>query len=65
MMRFLRTSATRHDDDGAAAVEYGPLVPRIAALIVAAVSVFGGIVKSSSSKTRGTGSSNGSTSASC
>jgi pilus assembly protein Flp/PilA len=62
LMRLVR----RRDDDGASAVEYGLLVAGIAALIVAVVFAFGGVIKSSFSKTCGKiSNSSGTTSATC
>ena len=56
----------RRDDDGASAVEYGLLVAGIAALIVTVVFVFGGVIKSSFSKTCGKiSNSSGTTTATC
>ncbi len=68
MLEFIRsiTSSSRRDENGASAVEYGLLVAGIAALIVAVVFVFGGVIKNTFSKTCGTLSSGGtSTSATC
>lgn len=45
-MNYLRTLLARRTDDGASAVEYGLLVAGIAALIVAVVFLFGGMIKS-------------------
>jgi pilus assembly protein Flp/PilA len=58
-------SSRRRAEDGASAVEYGLLVAGIAALIVAIVFLFGGVIKSSFSKTCGAISSKGSASATC
>jgi pilus assembly protein Flp/PilA len=44
MMNFFRTILSRRNDDGASAVEYGLLVAGIAALIVAVVFLFGGMI---------------------
>jgi pilus assembly protein Flp/PilA len=56
----------RRGDDGASAVEYGLLVAGIAALIVTVVFIFGGVIKSSFSKTCGKiSASSGSTSSTC
>jgi len=52
MLELIR-SITRRDEDGASAVEYGLLVAGIAALIVALVFIFGGVVKDTFSKTCG------------
>ncbi len=65
MRDFLRHMTTRRDQDGASAVEYGLLVAGIAALIVAMVFLFGGVIKSSFSKTCGQISSKGSATATC
>ena len=51
MLEFFRTITSRRDEDGASAVEYGLLVAGIAALIVAVVFIFGGIIKDSFSAT--------------
>lgn len=45
MLEFFRNVIAKRDDDGASAVEYGLLVAGIAALIVAVVFVFGGMVR--------------------
>ena len=45
MLEFIRSITTRRDENGASAVEYGLLVAGIAALIVAIVFVFGGVIK--------------------
>jgi pilus assembly protein Flp/PilA len=67
MLDFFRrfSSSRRQTEDGASAVEYGLLVAGIAALIVAIVFAFGGIIKSSFSKTCGAISAKGSASATC
>ena len=65
MTAFLRSLARRRDEDGASAVEYGLLVAGIAALIVAIVFLLGGVIKSAFSKTCGTVSSKGNSSATC
>ena len=44
MLEFIRTVTARRNDDGASAVEYGLLVAGIAALIVAVVFLFGGMI---------------------
>jgi pilus assembly protein Flp/PilA len=51
MIQFLQTIASRRDEDGASAVEYGLLVAGIAALIVAVVFLFGGLIKNVFSNT--------------
>ncbi|MEO5653657.1 MAG: Flp family type IVb pilin [Marmoricola sp.] len=61
----MRNITSRRDENGASAVEYGLLVAGIAALIVAVVFVFGGVIKDSFSKTCGVMSSGGSSTASC
>ena len=45
MLACIRTITTRHDEDGASAVEYGLLVAGIAALIVAIVFGLGNVVR--------------------
>ena len=44
-MNYLRNLIANRNEDGASAVEYGLLVAGIAALIVAVVFLFGGMVK--------------------
>jgi pilus assembly protein Flp/PilA len=61
MFEIVRKLTRRRSDDGASAVEYGLLVAGIAALIVAVVFVFGGVIKNAFSLTCGTISSNGAT----
>ena len=51
MLEFFRNITSRRNEDGASAVEYGLLVAGIAALIVAVVFIFGGIIKDSFSAT--------------
>jgi len=53
MLEFIRNITTRRNEDGASAVEYGLLVAGIAALIVAIVFVFGGIVQKAFNTTCG------------
>jgi len=53
MLEFIRTIAAKRDQDGASAVEYGLLVAGIAALIVAIVFIFGGVIKDVFSSTCG------------
>lgn len=66
MLNFFRSITNRRDhEDGASAVEYGLLVAGIAALIVAVVFAFGGVIKSSFSKTCGAISSKGTATATC
>ena len=50
MLEYIR-SVVRRDEDGASAVEYGLLIARIAALIVAVVFLFGGLIKNVFSNT--------------
>jgi pilus assembly protein Flp/PilA len=45
MLEFIRSITSRRDENGASAVEYGLLVAGIAALIVAIVFLFGGVIK--------------------
>jgi pilus assembly protein Flp/PilA len=65
MLEFIRNITSRRDQDGASAVEYGLLVAGIAALIVAIVFLFGGVIKNAFSSTCGKISSNGSANATC
>ena len=65
MLNFIRKITSRRNEDGASAVEYGLLVAGIAALIVAMVFLFGGVIKGAFSKTCGTVSSKGSATATC
>ncbi len=65
MLNFIRNITSRRNEDGASAVEYGLLVAGIAALIVAMVFLFGGVIKGAFSKTCGTVSSKGSATATC
>jgi pilus assembly protein Flp/PilA len=66
MLEFIRSITARRDDDGASAVEYGLLVAGIAALIVAVVFAFGGVIKGSFSKTCGKiSASSGTSTATC
>ncbi len=51
MLDLSRSMTDRRDQDGASAVEYGLLVAGIAALIVAVVFLFGGVIKSTFSGT--------------
>ncbi|WP_460819764.1 Flp family type IVb pilin [Nocardioides korecus] len=44
MLELFRSATARRNDDGASAVEYGLLVAGIAALIVAVVFLFGGMI---------------------
>jgi pilus assembly protein Flp/PilA len=45
MLQFFRNITAKRDEDGASAVEYGLLVAGIAALIVAIVFLFGGVIR--------------------
>jgi len=66
MIGYIRKITSRRDEHGASAVEYGLLVAGIAALIVAIVFLFGGVIKNAFSKTCGTISNKGASStASC
>jgi pilus assembly protein Flp/PilA len=47
MLEYIRSITSRRDQDGASAVEYGLLVAGIAALVVAVVFIFGGVIKKS------------------
>ena len=51
MLTFFQKLINRRDEDGASAVEYGLLVAGIAALIVAVVFLFGGLIKNVFSNT--------------
>jgi pilus assembly protein Flp/PilA len=51
MLQFIRSITSRRDENGASAVEYGLLVAGIAALIVAVVFIFGGVIQKSFTKT--------------
>jgi pilus assembly protein Flp/PilA len=44
MLQYFNNVLARRDEDGASAVEYGLLVAGIAALIVAVVFLFGGMI---------------------
>ena len=59
MLEFIRNITSRRNEDGASAVEYGLLVAGIAALIVAIVFLFGGVIKGAFSSTCGQISSKG------
>jgi pilus assembly protein Flp/PilA len=65
MLEFIRNITSRRNEDGASAVEYGLLVAGIAALIVAIVFLFGGVIKNAFSSTCGKISSSGSANATC
>ena len=45
MLQIFRNLLARRDEDGASAVEYGLLEAGIAALIVAIVFLFGGVIR--------------------
>ena len=62
MLEFIRTITARRNQDGASAVEYGLLVAGIAALVDVVVFAFGGVIKSSFTKTCSSIKTNGSTS---
>ena len=47
MLEFSRNNTSRRNEGGRSTVEYGLLVAGIAALIVAVVFVFGGVIKDS------------------
>lgn len=64
MLQFFRNVLAKRDQDGASAVEYGLLVAGIAALIVAVVFLFGGMIKNVFDNTCTTIQANGSTAAS-
>jgi pilus assembly protein Flp/PilA len=51
MIQFFRNVIAARDEDGASAVEYGLLVAGIAALIVAIVFIFGGMISNVFSNT--------------
>jgi pilus assembly protein Flp/PilA len=51
MLEFIRNITSRRRQDGASAVEYGLLVAGIAALIVAIVFLFGGVIKNAFTNT--------------
>jgi pilus assembly protein Flp/PilA len=53
MLKFFRNITAKRDEDGASAVEYGLLVAGIAALIVAIVFIFGGMIRDVFSSTCG------------
>jgi pilus assembly protein Flp/PilA len=65
MIQYLRSLAARRDEDGASAVEYGLLVAGIAALIVAVVFLFGGMISNVFSSTCNKITTSGSISATC
>jgi pilus assembly protein Flp/PilA len=63
MLEFIRNITSRRDENGASAVEYGLLVAGIAALIVAVVFIFGGVIKGAFKTTCSTVVNNGNASA--
>jgi pilus assembly protein Flp/PilA len=65
MLEFIRNITSRRTEDGASAVEYGLLVAGIAALIVAIVFLFGGVIKNSFDGTCKTIKGGGTAAASC
>ena len=71
MLEFIRSitspsrRAARRDENGASAVEYGLLVAGIAALIVAIVFLFGGMIKDVFSSTCTKVASGASTGSNC
>ena len=66
MLEFIRNlMPSRRAEDGASAVEYGLLVAGIAALIVAVVFVFGGVIQSAFQSTCNTVAGKGGTSSTC
>jgi pilus assembly protein Flp/PilA len=65
MLEYIRKIVTKRDEDGASAVEYGLLVAGIAALIVAVVFLFGGMIKNIFSNTCTQINSQSSSSGSC
>jgi pilus assembly protein Flp/PilA len=65
MLEFIRSITTRRDENGASAVEYGLLVAGIAALIVAIVFIFGGVIKDAFNSTCTTVKNSGTSGTSC
>ena len=63
MLEFIRNITSRRNEDGASAVEYGLLVAGIAALIVAIVFLFGGVIKNAFTNTCKSVAGNGSAAA--
>ena len=65
MLEFIRSISSRRNQDGASAVEYGLLVAGIAALVVAIVFAFGGVISDAFEGTcktiKGSGNSSGAT----
>ncbi|MGN6161396.1 MAG: Flp family type IVb pilin [Marmoricola sp.] len=64
-MNYLRNLLARRTEDGASAVEYGLLVAGIAALIVAVVFLFGGMISGVFSNTCHTINTSASAGSSC
>ena len=64
-MNYLRNMLAKRNEDGASAVEYGLLVAGIAALIVAVVFLFGGMVSNVFSGTCNTIKTSASITSSC
>jgi pilus assembly protein Flp/PilA len=65
MLEFIRTITSRRNQDGASAVEYGLLVAGIAALVVAVVFAFGGVIKGTFDNTCKMLKGNGTATATC
>ena len=65
MIEYIRSLAARRDEDGASAVEYGLLVAGIAALIVAVVFLFGGMISNVFSSTCNKITTSGNITSSC
>ena len=65
MLEFIRSISARRNQDGASAVEYGLLVAGIAALVVAIVFAFGGIIAGAFEGTCKTIQSSGAAGGSC
>jgi pilus assembly protein Flp/PilA len=63
MLEYIRKITSRSNEDGASAVEYGLLIAGIAALIVAVVFIFGGVIKSAFKSTCSTIANNGTSAA--
>ncbi len=65
MLEFIRSISARRNQDGASAVEYGLLVAGIAALVVAIVFAFGGVISDAFEGTCKTIKGNGTAAATC
>ena len=65
MLNFFNNVVAKRDEDGASAVEYGLLVAGIAALIVAVVFLFGGMISNVFSSTCNKIKTSGNISATC